>query len=189
MFTNSPTVFTAIFAVVKHWLPEDTKKKLHFYSGDDVPRELLRYVRPAVVQGLDRVVGGEYGDDVARELIADAAYKTSGWKKSYEKTVSARSIAHQYFVLSKTGTKALVWERQDGDESPKSTIHARVLYVRPNQEANVPASEVEVVSVDFKDVSTLTIPAEANEALAILYLDHSSSWFQAHKFRYTVEGK
>lgn len=188
-FTNSPGIFMAVFAIVKHWLPEETKKKLHFCSGDEVPLEMLKHCRPAVVLALERMIAGEHGDVLTEELSNDLPYKTATWKKTIEKVVSARSISHHYFVMSKTGTKTISWKREDEGESPKSIIRARIMFVRPEQEKGVAASEVNVESVDFTSVSSITLPAGVNEALAILYLDHSASWFHSHKFRLTVEGR
>jgi len=192
IFLNPPPIFSAIIGIVKRWLPEETKRKIHFVSGERAPDDIIRYVRPNVIVATQRMLAGEYGDILTTELTSgNLSTPVPGWKQSFEKMVSARNIGHQYFVLSKTGTKTITWKRDDEGESPKSLIRARILYIKPEQEVGIPPDDVVVETIEYNNNETsVNLPSSGvNEALLVLVLDHSASWMKSHKFRVTVEGK
>ena len=46
MIVNAPWVFTGIWAVVKAFLDEKTRKKIQIHGGSAYKKELLKYVDP-----------------------------------------------------------------------------------------------------------------------------------------------
>ena len=182
---NANPVFSAILAVVKRWLPEETKKKLFFFSGEGIPEELLRYVHPPAIVALYRVLENEYGDTVAKELKEGPPSK---WKRQVEKQVGARHTLQLYFSLADTSTKSIHWKHKNAQESPKSTVWASLLYVKKEHEQHVPPADVQVHRLDIKDDTSASLPSDAVQALVVLHLDQRSSWVYGHTFSVEVVG-
>jgi hypothetical protein len=185
-FIDAPAMFSAIFAIVRVWLPEDTKKKLHFISGEGVPEELMRYVRPSAIAALRRVQDLENGDDICNDC--NSSTPTKAWTKVVERSVGARHAHSLYFAMSRNGTTKVSWSLQNAQEDTKAIVHATLLYVSEDQKVGVEPDKVTVLKQAFPNVTSVSLPSDVSEALVMLHLDNSPSWLMSHKFDIKVEG-
>jgi hypothetical protein len=190
LFISPPAVFSGIFAIIKRWLPEEVSKKFGFVPKQDIPKELLKYVRPSIIVALQDLHNGRPGDDICEELITGSG-RSITIPATVEMTinVAARDTQYVYYELSGQAYKKITWTRLNLDESPKSPITAKIYYVKPGTEASQPES-VEVVCVSLPtNVCSAELPDVPNvtEALLCLCLDHTSAWLQSHTFRFTVD--
>ena len=186
---NPPAIFSAVFAIVRRWLPEETKKKLFFLSGEKAHEELLKYVHPSAVVALHRLLDGEYGDDIAKDFVKSPDHADSAlYKSKFEKHVSARHRGHIYFSLSEASAKSISWKHENREESPKSAITACIFYVDRENEVGVPANMIAVQTIALKHSDTVaSLPPNAKEALVVLNLDNTGSWIHGHTFKVSVQ--
>ena len=189
IFTSPPAIFSAIFAVVKRWIPEEVHRKFRFTAKEDVPSELLHYVRPSVVVALQELHHGKDGDEICKELTSTPLPSPPSVEKTLDITVAARDFHYIYVGLGEGGYQNVSWEHVNSVESPKSKVAAEIYYVDPGTESQLP---------DKVNVITLSIPGDQSiaqfpniegvrDALLCLRLDHTASWIQSHTFKLKVK--
>lgn len=169
-------MFTTAWSILKRILPARTVKKVKFVSFADTPTTLMRYVGPQAIVGLQRLRWGEFGDDVADKPQ----------NKTFERIleVPARSSEHIFFAL-KLGNKAsfTVFVGEQEEDVP---MFAEVIYVNANQAQDVHPDHVQAHTLNMDSAGYARCPDVAIEALVVITLDNSSSWFSSKRFRVDV---
>jgi len=186
-FINAPSVFSAISAIFRRWLPEETTKKFRFPSKDDLPYELLRHLPIRAIIGYQRLVQGENGDKITEELC-DASQEDRReviGQRNHEIRVSAGDKNYIYFGLKKEWNQKISWKYLNAEEAPKSMIKASILYVLANgasasEKVTVETIPVKGTSAQFPD------NLNADEALLVLSLDHTASWISSQTFKVQI---
>ena len=189
LLLSPSTIFSGIFAIVKRWLPEEVSRKFKTVAKQDVPMEILKYVRPSVLVALQDMHAGKHGDDVCRELNGDAQFTAEKGEKKMEIAVAARDFHYLYYKLGDDGYTSVTWQRLNAEESPNSTVVAKIFYVENGTESKS-ANEVKIKTVAIPGTSaTLPQVEGVREALLCLSLDHTSAWFQPHTFKLSITCK
>ena len=182
-FINTPSIFTAVFSMIKLWLPEETVKKISVLSGEAVHFELMKHVYPKTLEAFQGLTQGQDGDELSIELCGKVPTKL--FAIEIEKTVSARDVGFLYFVLNRD-RRTICWERLNEEESPKSFVAAKILYTSSTTNSD------EQVNVNVMDMPPGTLRVSfptienVDEALLVLYLNNYASWFMSHSFKLKV---
>jgi len=189
-FVNPPSIFMAVFAVVKRWLPEHTNRKFRFVAKVDIPNELMKFLRPSAIVALQRLEMGEDGDSLCDELWGEKTCEdeTKSWSRDVDRLVSAGDLACLFFSLKRGGVETIEWERLNASESPKSIVSASLYFVdKPYSHPD--AVEVKTITAPVGTGGFLCLPAGVDEALVMICLDHRASWISAHAFKVRIQGR
>ena len=179
IFTNAPTYFSVIWAIVSTMLTKKTHDKVQFVSGlpHEVNLELIKYARPPALECLSRLL---HDGDGARltDWIASGAPRNSG-KESFECSVKHGNVDSLVFYLPRS--MRLKWQVTS---TPKHPGQAHVLH---NADGSTPTC-IELSKAEERgDTEVWQAEACACDCAVVIALSNATSWWNDRNFRVDAE--